>query len=76
MAGRSLSQLGDPKVHNLFLIADVNSEVIRWVNTDLTNHILRLVLLRSIRVAVMTTYPAGAQCRTHRHVIVPSTFTS
>ncbi len=76
MAGRSLSQLGDPKDHNLLLIADVESDVIRWVNTDLTTHILRLVWLRSTRVAVMTTYPAGAQCRTHRHVIVPSTFTS
>ena len=30
----------DPKVHNLFLIADVDSGVIRWVNADLMTCIL------------------------------------
>ena len=30
----------DPKVHNLFQIADVDSGVIRWVNADLVTHIL------------------------------------
>ena len=30
----------DPKIHNLFHIADVNSGVIRWVNTDLRSDIL------------------------------------
>ena len=30
----------DPKFHNLFQIADVNSSVIRWVNADLMSHIL------------------------------------
>ena len=30
----------DPKIHNLFQIADVDSGVIRWVNADLVTHIL------------------------------------
>ena len=30
----------DPKIHNLFQIADVDSGVIRWVNADLVIHIL------------------------------------
>ena len=30
----------DPKAHNLFQIADVDSGVIRWVNADLVTHIL------------------------------------
>ena len=30
----------DPKIHNLFQIADVDSGVIRWVNADLVAHIL------------------------------------
>ena len=30
----------DPKVNNLFQIADVDSGVIRWVNADLVTHIL------------------------------------
>ena len=30
----------DPKIHNLFQIADVDSGVIRWVNADLVSHIL------------------------------------
>ena len=30
----------DPKVHNLFQIADVDSGVIRWVNADLVTDIL------------------------------------
>ena len=30
----------DPKIHNLFQIADVNSGEIRWVNADLVTHIL------------------------------------
>ena len=37
----------DPSIHNLFQIADVDSGVIRWVDTDLVTHILdtlRLVL--------------------------------
>jgi len=28
----------DPKIHNLFQIADVDSGVIRWVNTYLVTH--------------------------------------
>ena len=31
---------GDPKIHNLLQIADVDSGVIRWVNADLVTHIL------------------------------------
>ena len=30
----------DPKIHNLFQIADVDSGVIRWVNADLVTQIL------------------------------------
>ncbi|WP_067094337.1 DUF3104 domain-containing protein [Synechococcus sp. MIT S9508] len=30
----------DPRVHNLFQIADVDSGVIRWVNADLVSRIL------------------------------------
>ncbi|WP_115125332.1 DUF3104 domain-containing protein [Synechococcus sp. GEYO] len=30
----------DPKIHNLFQIADGDSGVIRWVNADLVTHIL------------------------------------
>ena len=30
----------DPKIHNLFQIADVDSGGIRWVNADLVTHIL------------------------------------
>ena len=30
----------DPKIHNLFQIADVDSGVIRWVNADLVTRIL------------------------------------
>ena len=30
----------DPKIHNLFQIADVDSGVIRWANADLVTHIL------------------------------------
>ena len=30
----------DPKIHNLFQIADVDSGVIRWVNADQVTHIL------------------------------------
>ena len=30
----------DPKAHNLFHIADVDSGVIRWVNADLVTHIV------------------------------------
>jgi hypothetical protein len=30
----------DPKIHNLFQIADVDSGVIRWVNVDLVMQIL------------------------------------
>ena len=30
----------DPKAHNLFQIADVDSGEIRWVNADLVTHIL------------------------------------
>tara|TARA_B100001121_G_scaffold21315_1_gene16585 strand:- start:265 stop:549 length:285 start_codon:yes stop_codon:yes gene_type:complete len=30
----------DPKIHNLFQIADVDSGVIRWMNADLVTHIL------------------------------------
>jgi len=30
----------DPKIHNLFQIADMNSGVIRWVNADLVSDIL------------------------------------
>jgi len=30
----------DPSIHNLFQIADVDSEVIRWVNADLVTHIV------------------------------------
>ena len=30
----------DPKIHNLFQIADIDSGVIRWVNADLVTHIL------------------------------------
>ena len=33
----------DPKIHNLFQIADVDSGVIRWVNADLVTHILPLI---------------------------------
>jgi len=29
----------DPKIHNLFQIADVDSSVIRWLNADLVTHI-------------------------------------
>ena len=29
----------DPGIHNLFQIADVDSGVIRWVDTDLVTHI-------------------------------------
>jgi len=29
----------DPKIHNLFQIADVDSGVIRWFNADLVTHI-------------------------------------
>ena len=30
----------NPKIHKLFQIADVDSGLIRWVNTDLVTHIL------------------------------------
>ena len=30
----------DPKIHNLFQIADVDSGLIRWGNADLVTHIL------------------------------------
>ena len=30
----------DPKIHNLFQIADVDTGAIRWVNADLVSHIL------------------------------------
>ena len=30
----------DPKVHNLFQIADVDSGVILWVNADLVTHVI------------------------------------
>ena len=30
----------DPKIHNLFQIADVDSGVIRWVNADLVTHVI------------------------------------
>ena len=30
----------NPKIHNLFQIADVDTGVIRWVNTDLVTHII------------------------------------
>ena len=30
----------NPKFHKLFQIADVDSGLIRWVNTDLVTHIL------------------------------------
>ena len=30
----------DSMIHNLFQIADVDSDVIRWVNSDLVTHIL------------------------------------
>ncbi len=30
----------DPKIHNLFQIADVDSGVMRWVNAELVTHIL------------------------------------
>ena len=30
----------DPSIHNLFQIADVDSGVIRWVNTDLATHMV------------------------------------
>ena len=30
----------DPKVHNLFQIADMDSRVVRWVNADLVTYIL------------------------------------
>ena len=30
----------DPKIHNLFQIADVDLGVIRWVNADLVTHII------------------------------------
>ena len=33
----------DPKIHNLFQIADVDSGVIRWVNADLVTQILQKV---------------------------------
>ena len=30
----------DPKIHNLFQIADVDSGVICWVNADLVTHVI------------------------------------
>lgn len=30
----------DPSIHNLFQIADIDSGVIRWVNTDLETRLL------------------------------------
>ena len=30
----------DPKIHNLFQIADVDSGVIRWVNADLVTNVI------------------------------------
>ena len=30
----------DPKIHNLFQIADVDTAVIKWVNADLVTHIV------------------------------------
>ena len=30
----------DPRIHNLFQIADVDSYLIRWVNADLVTHVL------------------------------------
>ncbi len=30
----------DPKIHNLFQIADVDSGVIHWVNADLMTHVI------------------------------------
>ena len=30
----------DPKIHNLFQIADVDSGVMRWVNAELVTHTL------------------------------------
>ena len=30
----------NPKIHNLFQIADVDTGVIRWVNADLVTHII------------------------------------
>ena len=31
----------DPRIHNLFQIADVDPGVIRWVNADLVTYILQ-----------------------------------
>ena len=36
----------NPKIHNLFQIADVDTGVIRWVNADLVTHILPRGLAR------------------------------
>ena len=40
----------DPKIHNLFQIADVDSGVIRWVNADFLTHILGGQRHRLLRV--------------------------
>ena len=56
----------DPKIHNLFQIADGDSGVIRWVNADLVTHILPATDKRNPLIVWLHLRPELSNAVTHQ----------